>query len=321
MKTYRYIVILLLSVMVYGCKQSQDAEPYPVLRVDKVLAGVADADSARYVAAIDSVRPEINAMMSVLGYPSPDWQMLTAWSESAVVRVFQPDVDSVYANVDGLEREIGHIMREAARQGIALPHMHFAAVVWGSQRPIVRVDSIVLIALNHYLGAQYPGYEGFNALKRSEKIPDMLPYDLSAVLCATQYPMSTKSAPTLLSWMLYEGALAYGRMLLVPDASEARALGFTDEQLRLLTDNEKALWQEMALKKLFYETDPMVIDRYLTAAPNTPLLQGQAPGRVGRYIGYIIVKSYLKKHKDATLQFLLSPSFYDNPSILSDISI
>lgn len=133
----------------------------------------------------------------------------------------------------------------------------------------------------------------------------MMPYDIAAALVATQYPMAADQAPTLADWMLYEGALVEARMRLVENADLATALGYTPEQLRWCSDNYDAMMEEIAVRRLLYDTDPVLIDRMLAPAPTSPLMRNAAPGRVGRYIGYRLVQDYIKSHPSATIPELL----------------
>lgn len=313
------LIILGVAVALWGCSGREEAmPPQPVVRLDLMMQELAHADTATVADSVAVYRPEIDAMFKVLGVDSPSAADVMAWSRGDAVRVFQPAVDSVYASTAGIEAMIGGVTARAARELPELPELRYATVTWGSMRPMVRVDSVMLIALNHYLGSDYPGYTSFEAYRRRDKTPAAMPYDLAASLAATQYPMTMTEPATLLNWMLYEGALVEVRMRLVPEANLAMAIGVDEAQLDILEANTKDIWREMAAMRLIYDTDPLTIDRYLGASPSTPLLQGRAPGRTGRYIGYRIVKAWLSRYPDTPLTNLLLPTFYASPSTLAD---
>lgn len=316
---YTKLIMLGVAAVLWSCGGREEAmPPQPVVRLDLMMQELAHADSAAVADSVAVYRPEIDAMFKVLGVDSPSVADVMAWSRGDAVRVFQPAVDSVYASTAGIEAVIGSVTARATRELPELPELRYATVTWGSMRPMVRVDSVMLIALNHYLGSDYPGYTSFEAYRRRDKTPAAMPYDLAASLAATQYPMATTEPATLLNWMLYEGALVEVRMRLVPDANLAMAIGVDGAQLDMLEANTKAIWHEMAAMRLIYDTDPLTIDRYLGASPSSPLLQGRAPGRTGRYIGYRIVKAWLSRHPDTPITNLLLPTFYNSPSTLAD---
>lgn len=317
MKKMKHIIILLIvlaGACAAGCSRGSDAEP--IVRLDLILASYARCDSARQIMLLDSVRPEADAMFAVLGVDSVTPAVLDTWSLSRVVSVFQPAVDSVYPDLDGVSRQIGYIMEKARKELPDIPRLTFATVVWGNPRPVVRVDTVMLVALNHFLGTDYPGYAQWPEYKREGKTPRMLPYAVASAVAATQYPMEMDGDATLLNWMLYEGALVEARMTLVPDARLDEALGYTSEQLKYADDHLSEIWQEMSVKRMIYDTDPLGIDRMVAPAPSSPVMMTRAPGRIGCYIGYRIVKAYLAKFPDTTLTQLLSKDFYGSQQSL-----
>lgn len=316
LKHFVSFLIVLVAAGMAGCSRGSDGENVPVVRLDKILASYALCSPARQVALLDSVRPEVDAMFAVLGVDSVSQPILDAWSRSKVVEVFQPAVDSVYPDINGVSHQIGFILEKARTEFPGLPELDFATVVWGNPRPVVRVDSVVLIALNHFLGAEYPGYAQWQEYRRVNKTPRMLPYAVASAIAATQYPMEITDDVTLLNWMLYEGALVEARLRLVPDARLDEALGYSSEELEFADGHISEIWQEMSVKRMIYDTDPLLIDRMVAPAPSSPVLMTKAPGRIGVYVGYRIVKDYLSRYPATTLATLLSKDFYGSQQSL-----
>ncbi len=310
LKTIICLLPLLLAAAM-GCTTDR-SKPVPVSRLDRALADYKDATPRERVAMADTLGPEIDAFFRVLGYDSVGESELEWWSAGDEVELFQPDVDAAFPDLAALESTIGVIYANANRLGLPLDSLRFASVVYGKPMPLVRVDSVMLIALNHYLGADYPGYSHWEAYKRAEKTPAALPYDLAAAIVSTTYPMAASDSATLLSNLLYEGALVEARMRLLPDADLASALGTTPEGLKAMQQGLPQMWREISERKMLYDTNQLTSDRLLSAAPSSPLLNGEAPARAGRYVGYSIVKSYLKSHPQATLTSLFDPAFYAN---------
>lgn len=250
--------------------------------------------------------PGARLMFRAMGYDTITPELLQWWSQSDVVQVFQHDVDSTYIDLKSLQLQLASITDSAQKNKLGLPEMKFYTITWGKPQPLMRDSDVLVIALNHYLGADYAGYSHWEDFRRRTKTPEMLPYDISAALAATQVPMSHPEDAPLIDWMLYEGALAEARMRMVENADLATALGYTPEQLKWCREHYDEMMREMAARKMLYDTDPVLIDRMLASSPASPLMSGTAPGRVGRYIGYRLVEDYMKKHPSATLPELLS---------------
>lgn len=294
-----------------------DAEPRPIHRLYRDLYRYKSMPAPEREALRDSLPDVLTAMMQVVtGADSITDGILMGWSNSMPVEIFTPAVDSIYAGIEDIESALGAILSNATAEGLRIPEYDYAAVVWGRPQSIVRNGNVVMIALNHYLGADYPGYSHWAAYRRTVKIPEMIPYDLAESLVAMQYPFSPEGDATALCRMLYEGALTEAKMRLVRNADIRHSLGYDVSQMEWLEEYETRIWNELAAKKIIYDTDPSVAGLLVSPSPSTPLVNGNCPGRVGRYVGYRIVRAYLDRYPDTSLEDLLSPLFYDSAKTL-----
>ena len=268
-------------------------------------------------ASLSENEKELNALFQFLGYSELSDSTMSLWETSDAVIQFAPDTYKIYPTLTDLEYTLGKILNNASEQGIELPERKYVAVVWGKLKSMAFVDDYMFIALNHYLGSEYLGYINWPDYLKPDKTPQRLPYDIVEAMIATKYPYD---GTTALSRMLYEGALTLAKMQLVPDANLAEALGYSYEQLSWLEDNRKNLWYKIVGDKLLYNTSQMVAERLVSPAPSTNIIAANVPGRAGRYIGYRLVKDYLKDN-DASLVEILSPTFYNDERILRHINM
>lgn len=302
-------ILVILTVLVASCERTRHGEPQEVTPVYRLFAEYAAGDSVP-----DDIEPDVRAFMQVIGRGASG-EDLAAWAASPAVGVFTPAVDSVFPSLDGVERELGFILGEADLQGLELPRRRYAAVVWGRQESIVFCDSVMLIALNHYLGEDFPGYSHMEGYLRRGKTPANLPVDIAEALVATRYPYEAMPESAVLSRLLYEGALAEAKMRLT-GRSAAAVLGYTDDEYARLLEHESDIWRTLVSRQLLYSTLPLDAERLVQPAPSTSVVSSEAPGRVGRFVGFRIVESYQKTNGDVALPELLSPAFYNSDETL-----
>ncbi|MDE6310536.1 MAG: hypothetical protein K2L96_01805 [Muribaculaceae bacterium] len=268
------------------------------------------------------VRPEmLKDFLAVVDITDSLSAAAALWADSRPVRVFTPVVDSVFGREGApLGKYLGYTLAAGKMSGLDFPSRSYAAVVYGRRFPMGFSDSTMYIALNHYLGHDYEGYQAFPAYERALKEPSQIPYDIAEALAGTERPYkSADDGATALSRMLYGGAMVYARYALVENSSEAAAAGYSDEQWEWLLEHEGQLWRELVAKKLLFDTDPQTAQKLVDPTPATAILSITAPGRAGRFIGYRMVCRYLDKHPEANLATLLSPEFYNNPDVLEEI--
>jgi hypothetical protein len=313
--------IASLSYTFSACSKSDDQSEYRqvIEPVYRYMADYKTYDTALKQHIPDSLSDGVTAMMRVIGYDSIDSNLLEQWSNSMPTAVFTPPVDSIFTSLKPIETSLGHILHKANELGLKQPYTRFAAIVWGKTQSIVFADTVMLIALNHYLGEDYPGYGHWPEYQRKTKSPEFLPYDMAEAIVGTQYPFSASDGEaTALNRILYEGLLTKAKMELVANADLAEALGYTADQLSWVEQHERQLWQTLVGKNLLYDVSEMTINQLIGPAPSTRILDVSSPGRVGRYIGYKIVKSYLAKHENTTFVELLKPDFYLSPDVLTE---
>lgn len=305
---------MLLASCDHGRKEAASQHIVPLYRMISDYPALDSAGRADLMARDSTI---IKAFMSTVSELPVDDELLNLWSASLPVSVFTPPVDSVYPTLTNIEADLGAILANAAAEGLSLPHREYVAVVYGRREAILFVDSMMMIALNHYLGADYDGYSHWPAYMRVYKEPSVLPYDMAEALVATTYRYRTEGADaTLLSRMLYEGALAKAKLSIVPDATLEGVLGYDSRTLKWLDDHQKEIWQQIVSRRLLYDTSETTIDKLIAPSPMVTMLAQPTPGRAGRYIGFKIVEAYCRRNK-ATLPYLLSPEFYDSQQTLA----
>ncbi|MDE6491047.1 MAG: hypothetical protein K2L49_07820, partial [Muribaculaceae bacterium] len=234
---------------------------------------------------------------------------------------FIPPVSERFQNLDSLEKILGivDVNLRTDLPDVSLGDLY--GIIFPYNQSILQSDSIVLVALNHYLGADFEGYGYFEPYQRVNKTPQQLPFDLVEARIAFMYPKRSGNGDDRLSVLndiLYHGAMTEAKLRLIPEATEAAALGYDADQMQWAIDNEANIWNAMITRKLLYSTSGLDIERLTSPAPHTLIIHPDAPGRICRYIGHRIVTSYLKTHPETPLSYLLLPDFYNSRTTLID---
>ena len=166
--------------------------------------------------------------------------------------------------------------------------------------PLFVSDSLVFVALDQYLGESSPYYKALPEYLARQKKADRMALDLAEALAAL-HNRRDRAHNDLLARMIFEGKQLWFARELCPEKSEAQLLGYTQEQLDFLLENEAELWRYLIEKRALYESDPDWVRRLIEPAPFSKFylsIDAQIPGRVGRWVGYRIVSRYMER-KDA----------------------
>jgi gliding motility-associated lipoprotein GldB len=159
----------------------------------------------------------------------------------------------------------------------------------------IYADSLVLISLELYLGKdhkfyknEFPDYMKLN-FDQNQIAPDLV----------SSFGLRKVGIPTdksLLSLMIYAGKDLYLKDKLLPELTDDVKIGYTKEQITWCQENESYMWRFFIDGNLLYDSDTKLPNRFINPAPFSKFyleIDNQSPGRVGAWIGWQIVRSYM----------------------------
>lgn len=172
-------------------------------------------------------------------------------------------------------------------------------------------DGIIGISLDKYLGANTAYYSqlGFHRYKQRKMIAEMIPSDVMYVWAMGEFEIGEK-ATTLLDHIIYEGKLLYFMEAMMPAAHDSLLTGFTAKQVDWCRKNETQMWTFLIENEMLYSTRNMDIVRYINDGPQTNSFPPESPGRTGAWIGWQIIRKYMKRNSDVTLADLMANKNY-----------
>ncbi len=111
----------------------------------------------------------------------------------------------------------------------------------------------------------------------------------------------------LLAKMIYSGKVLYAMDSFMPEVADSLKIGYTAAQLEWCKENEGGIWAYLLENELLFNSDYTKIQKYLTEAPFTPGLgeNSDSAPKIGVWTGWQIVRKYMEKNPDLTLQQLM----------------
>ncbi len=178
--------------------------------------------------------------------------------------------------------------------------------VTGFYKDLLLSDSLIIIGLDHYLGK--------SATYHPQDIPQYIldRYEPENVVPMVVYFLSDNfnhvdfSKETLLHEMVDFGKAYFFTKQMVPCASDAQIVGYSPEVLSDVVASQETIWASFIQNELIYETDHEIKVKFIGERPKIPEIGSKCPGRIAAWLGYEIVKSYMKNNSDVTLPELMS---------------
>lgn len=162
-------------------------------------------------------------------------------------------------------------------------------------------ENFIAVSLQFYLGKDYsiyndPGYVSSVAPQyRSKRFSkEYMTSDLMMLVVDDLYPDSSNRLP-LIERFVEKGKRLHLLQLLLPEKHDTILTGYTNAQFNWCKENERSIFNFFTQQNLLYERDPALTQNFTNEGPFTQGMPEQSPGNIGAFVGWQIVKSYLKK--------------------------
>ncbi|WP_445747691.1 gliding motility lipoprotein GldB [Polaribacter sp.] len=170
---------------------------------------------------------------------------------------------------------------------------------------VIYADSLLLISLDVFLGKNHSFYADFPNYIKQNNTKEHLIVAVAETFINQQIPPIINRS--FIAKMVHEGKKIALLDWYLPTISEAEKMGYSQEKWQWAVENEAQIWAYFMEEKILFSTETNLNKRFLEEAPFSKFYREQdnlSPGKIGVWLGWQIVKSYLK-HNDVSLQELL----------------
>ena len=246
-------------------------------------------------------------MIGIGGSDQPNFtEMLNLFVSDTLIQQLKANVSEKIDTVElrhELETAFKHYRYYFPQKDIPL----IATCISGFNQSVVTSENLIGISLEKYLGGESKFYEqlGLPAYKRRNMHPEKMVPDAMYAWAVTEWPKA-ENANSLLSQIIYEGKIMYFVDAMLPEMPDSLKIGYTKKQLEFCKKDEAAMWTYLAEHKQLFTTDRMSIKRFIDDGPYTASFTEKSPARIGIWIGWQIVRSYMAKHPEIKLPDLMN---------------
>jgi gliding motility-associated lipoprotein GldB len=236
----------------------------------------------------------VNRFYKLLNDPSID----TLWQET----------QEVFENFQDIETQFSEAFKRIRYFYPEFTVPKIKTVFTGLAHDMYLSDSLIVIGLDYYLGNQgsyRPLNTPFYILKRYRK-ENIVPNTI--LLISEKFNRTNREDQSLLADMIYYGKAHYFSKQMLPCVPDSIFLGYTPEEITLINDNDGVIWANFIENELLFETSHFMKDKFISERPHTLEISEKCPGRIGRWVGWEIVKAYHKKNEEVTFTQIMGNS-------------
>lgn len=323
-----FVLVLVLCWSCSGKKETPDVSHIKIdLQVQRFEEDFFAIDTNNLEAAIPPLHQKYPIFLgdfvhNILGLPLDQQAKV-----NEAIRIFLRDYQLVKDTADRVFKDFSGIEKEV-RKGLQFAKYYFPdyqlpeklitfigpldavfQTPFGKTGDVITQDALA-VALQLHLGADASLYQSQIAQSIFPKyVSRKFSPDYVAVNCIKN--VVDDLFPGLPNRTLLDHAIDKGKRLyllnkFMPYTSDEIKTGYTAEQLKGAYTNEGLIWSFLAQNDLLYNSDQLRIQSYVEESPYTQELGEGSPGNIALFIGWQIVKTYMKKFPETSLEELLT---------------
>lgn len=316
---FKAMVVLVIGLLC-GCGNKHQYIPK---NIKPVAVEIVRFDSAQLAVRADSARQGIEKLYNeyeifmplyvenILGIPIEDTTYL-----SEMYGKFLTDTTMGFVQTNTLvEETFEDIHTLQATLNTAFSRLHYLFPNWkvptiylfvsGFNSSVFYYDDIIGVGVDMYLGSDYPYYNQvvYDYQKQTMR-PGCIAGDVVSMYLAYQMVYNSKNN-RLLDQMIFRGKQMFLLSELLPNDPGWEIIGYSQEQWEWCEYYEKAIWNRIMEKRDLFKTESSILSSYLNNGPFTAEITQDSPGRLGIWVGWRIVDSYMRHNADVNILDLL----------------
>jgi hypothetical protein len=174
------------------------------------------------------------------------------------------------------------------------------------EKPVIVDDSVLIIALDVYLGEGFSTYRslGLPHYKIRCMTSDNIVIDVMKAMY-TSYLAPQHKQKTMIDRMISAGKLLYYLDAMLPNTPDSLKICYNTKQIKWAEENKANVWAFFVRNNLFYSADYKLQTKLIQDGPFTTGFSSDSPPRLGIWLGWQIVRKYMDKHTDTSLESLI----------------
>lgn len=167
-------------------------------------------------------------------------------------------------------------------------------------------ENKLVISLQLFLGKDYSGYDPtlYPDYLRRRFAPEFIVPNCLRAVAADLYPDSSQSA-SLVEQMIEKGKQWWLLKKFLPGTPDSLITGYTAQQTAALEREEANVWGTVVQAENLFSIEPATVQTYIGEAPFTRTLPQGAPGNIGPWLGWRIVRKFERENPDLSVQQVL----------------
>lgn len=324
MKNTFWFLLLALGFSLYACGGKPTCENAPnvdeikvnveIIRLDNELAQLKDKkDIADFLKKYPDFAEKYMQLSRLPSDTIAIDQLYSMISEPHLDTVFQ-DVAQKYKDLTALKNEFEQAFKYLKHYypDFKIPKIYTTITGLGSfyGTDLMVTEEMIVISLDFFMGskARYrPPVELMpDYIWRRYSEASIVPTVMMGI--SNRYNKTNFEDKTAIAEMIYYGKAYHFTKSMMPCLPDSVLFGYTTQELNNIEDekNRQYIWAHLIDKQVLFNTNQKTIQLYMGERPYIAEINKECPGRIGHWLGFRIIRKYLDRQPEVTLQALMT---------------
>ncbi len=310
-----FFIIISIGLVINACSSAEECIEAPDIsqismdvKVERLEKELFSAESESEIKNLLEQHPVVTQRFLMNNNQAAEDSALVSWLFELInnphIDTLYNDSQAVFGDLESLTNEF-----EKAFQYLKYYYPSFEppainTLITGMSSDLYVSDSLIVIGLDLFQGAdaQYRP-QVYNYMLRRYQPDYIVPNCL--LFLSSKWNATDPTDESMLAEMIYYGKSYHLAKQLMPCTADSVLMGYSSEDMELLAEGEETIWKYFIDNQLLYETSHLEKERYLNERPATVEIHNDVPGRIGRWVGWQIIRSFEKNNPEVTLQELM----------------
>ncbi len=314
----KFVLLLILTILFFSCHHKNKyvinvrsvGLDLKIQRFDQGLASLREVDFKSDLQSLEADFPDMYRIFveQITKAGNTDDSLfiprLKKFIFDRYTQELYSDVQKTYSDVDGIEKELEYAFRHFKYYfpHDTIPQVYTLISNFGFGTGFI--DNKLILSLDMFLGTHYIYYPSLfpsymvNFLKE-----DYITSEALKAFYEGKFPDEKYGGEDLLSRMIYAGKELFFLDLMIPETEDSIKIRYTKKEQAWCKKFEGEIWNQLVKNKVLFETSLQKTDRYMTEGPFTNAygIPQECPARIGAWLGWQIVRSYVEETKPGDL--------------------
>lgn len=307
--------VFLAILFFWGCKQKPHWQA-DISNITKPQVSISRYEQVLFTINPFTMREDIDPYVDEFYFflgdaiDTPEGQQqLYEYITDPLLREIFIDVQDLWPNTENLEESLSdafHYYRYHFPDE-PLPFLFTYISGMDFNLPVKYAQNHMVIGIDMYLGSDYHNYDqaGIPGYMKHRFTPAHASLDALRMLAEHHIQQHDPKPETFLDFMVYEGKVLYFLDCMFPNHSDTLKVPYTGNQLSWMENNSGYVWSYYLENEMIYSTDRQMINKFIGEAPFTAAFSDKSAPRTGAWMGWQMVREYMRRNSGVSLQELL----------------